>query len=60
MNIYLISSTGVAPGGVLTLSGDLTVTVLHELPNLGWKARVTGTPVGNNRLRARQNDAVTG
>jgi hypothetical protein len=60
MNIYVLSSTGIAANSVLTLSSDLTVTVLHELPNLGWKCRVTVPPPANNRLRAKLGDPVTG
>ena len=60
MNIYPLSSTGIAVGGILTLSGDLGVTVLHALPNGGWKTEVTNTPRGASRLRVRLGDAVTG
>ena len=60
MNIYVTSSTGIAAGGVLTLTGDLAVTVIHELPNLGWKTEVTGMPVTGARHRVKQGDTVTG
>lgn len=60
MNIYLPSEVIGAPGQVLTLSGDLLVTISQELPNFGWKCQVTTTPPGSNRLRVRMGDTVTG
>jgi hypothetical protein len=47
-------------GQTLTLAGDLVVTILHELPNFGWKCQVTTTPPGNARLRVKLGDTVTG
>jgi hypothetical protein len=61
MNIYVNSSAGIVPGGLLTLAGDVVVTVIHELPHLGWKTEVTGLPPrGSTRLRIKKNDSVTG
>lgn len=60
MNIYLTSQAVGSPGQTLTLSGDTTATILHELPNWGWKVQVTGVPPANNRLRVKKGDTVTG
>ncbi len=60
INLYPVSSTGIAAGGVLTIAGDLGLTVIHELPNGGWKTEVTATPPGSGRLIVRQGDTVTG
>ena len=60
MNIYVISNTGISAGMPLTLSGDLVVTTVHDLPYLGWKCKVTTMPVTGGRHRVKQGDTVTG
>jgi hypothetical protein len=60
MNIYLTTQAVGVAGQTLTLAGDLIVTILHELPNFGWKVRVTTTPPGNTRLRVKKGDTVVG
>jgi hypothetical protein len=61
MNIYLASQAVGVPGQVLTLAGDVLVTIIHELPHFGWATRVTTLPPrGSTRLRIKKGDTVTG
>jgi hypothetical protein len=60
LNLYLVSTTGVAAGIPLTIAGDLVVTTIHERPNNAWKCEVTGTPPGSGRLLLDIGDTVTG
>jgi hypothetical protein len=61
VNLYLINSGTAAPGGTLTVGGDLTLTIVHELPNNGWQCEVTGPlPRGHAHLILHNGEAVTG
>jgi hypothetical protein len=60
VNLRVASPTGISAGTVLTVAGDLGLTVVHELPNNAFKCEVTQTPPGNGRLIIRSGDTVTG
>ena len=71
VNLSLVSTTGISPATPLTItsavgapgaSGNgVVVTPYSELPNFGYKCRVTGTPsLSKNYLTIRGGDAVTG
>jgi hypothetical protein len=59
-NLRMNSAAGVAVGSVLTIAGDLVMTVTTILPNNAFKCKITGMPRGKNRLIIRPNDTVTG
>jgi hypothetical protein len=59
-NLRLASAVGIAVGSVLTVAGDLVMTVTTVLPNNAFKCKVTGMPRGKNRLIIRPKDTVTG
>lgn len=54
--------TGSMPiaGQVLTIAGDVQVTVQQELPNSSIRGRITQTPRGSNRLIIKPGDTVSG
>jgi len=60
VNVSLVSGAGVSAATPLTIAGDLVLTPQQELPNLGWKCRITSTPPGCSRLIIRPGDTVTG
>ena len=60
INLRLLSTSGVALGTVLTIAGDLVVTVQQFLPNGFFQCKVTALPRGKNRLIIRIGDTVTG
>lgn len=59
-NLRVTSMAGISAGSVLTIAGDLTMTVLKLMPGNALKARITGMPRGKNRLIIRPGDTVTG
>jgi len=69
VNLSLVSTTGISAATPLTItpsagatgaSGPIVVTPYQELPNLGYKCRITSMPVPRNYLTIRGGDAVTG
>jgi hypothetical protein len=59
-NLRLASAALVSVGSVLTIAGDLVMTVTQVLPNNAFKCKITGMPRGKNRLIIRPKDTVTG
>ena len=59
-NLRMNSSAGISVGSVLTIAGDLVVTVTSLLPNSSFKCKVTTMPRGKSRLIIRPKDTVTG
>jgi hypothetical protein len=59
-NLRMNSAAGISVGSVLTIAGDLVMTVTTILPNSTFKCKVTQMPRGKNRLIIRPNDTVTG
>jgi hypothetical protein len=75
INLSLVSTTGISAATPLTItsanalganalgvSGSIVVTPYQELPNLGFKCRITngGAPPYGNYLTIRAGDTVTG
>jgi len=69
INLTLASTTGISAATPLTITpaagapgaaGPIVVTPYQELPNLGYKCRITSAPVPANYLTIRSGDAVTG
>jgi hypothetical protein len=68
INLRLVSTAGISAATPLTITsasgrgalGPLVVTPYQELPNLGYKCRITSAPVPANYLIVRGGDTVTG
>jgi len=70
VNLSLVSTTGISAATPLTItsaaalnlgvSGPIVVTPYAELPNLGYKCRITSAPPYHNYLTIRAGDTVTG
>jgi len=71
VNLSLVSTTGISTATPLTITpqagaagigaaGPIVVTPYQELPNLGYKCRITSMSVPRNYLTIRGGDAVTG
>lgn len=57
-NLTFNSRAGIAPGMRLTISGDTTVMVVRELPNLQFACEIVALPRGKARSIFRANDTV--
>lgn len=60
VNLRVIDPTNVVAGSVLTIGGDLVLTVVHELPNNSFKTEVTTCPRGHGHLLIQRGETVTG
>ena len=57
-NITVVSRAGIIPGMYLLLSGDTTVMVVQELPNLQFKVEIIALPRGKTRSIFKAGDTV--
>ena len=57
-NITVNNRAGIVPGMYLLLSGDTTVMVIQELPNLQFKVEIVALPRGKTRSIFRAGDTV--
>jgi hypothetical protein len=65
VNVRLAATTGILTTTPLTVNGDIVLTPYQELPNLGYKCRITAVPLAGSsgriggRLILRAGDTVT-
>jgi hypothetical protein len=68
VNLRVVSPAGIAAGTVLTIAGDLAITVRQVMPGNAFNCQITGAPRGKGhlmppghaRLFIRAGDTVTG